>query len=82
MNKIINKNYHYALLDTQVNQIISAGFNSKSKNVVRNSLIDFLLLGNFSEEGENSIEKNTLSELMNYYGFKLLASKSSFKSLI
>ena len=80
MNKIINKNYHYALFDTQVNQIISAGFNSKSKNVVRNSLIDFLLLGNFSEEGENSIKKNTLSELMNYYSFKLLVSKSPFKN--
>jgi len=80
MKKIINKNYHYALFDTQVNQIISAGLNSESKNAVRNSLIDFLLLGNFSEEGENSIKKNTLSELMNYYDFKLLVSKSSFKS--
>ena len=80
MKNIINKNYHYALFDTQVNQIISAGLNSESKNAVRNSLIDFLLLGNFSEEGENSIKKNTLSELINYYGFKLLVSKSSFKN--
>ena len=80
MKNIINKNYHYALFDTQVNQIISAGLNSESKNAVRNSLIDFLLLGNFSDEGENSIKKNTLSELMNYYSFKLLVSKSPFKN--
>jgi len=80
MKKIINKNCHYALFDTQISQIISTGLNSKSKNAVRNSLIDFLLLGNFSEEGENSIKKNTLSELMNYYGFKLLESGSSFKN--
>ena len=80
MGKIISKNYRYALFDTQVSQIISTGLNSKSKNAMRNSLINFLLLGNFSEEGEDSIKNNTLSELMNYYGFKLLESKSSFKN--
>ena len=76
----MTKKYYYALLDNQIGQIISAGLNETSKNLIRKCLISFLLLGNFSEEGENSIKNNTLSELMNYYGFKLLKSESSFKN--
>ena len=76
----MTKKYYYALFDNQVGQIISTGFNETSKNLIRKRLINFLLLGNFSEEGENSIKNNTLSELMNYYGFKLLKSECSFKN--
>lgn len=76
----MTKKYYYALFDNQIGQIILTGLNETSKNLVRKCLINFLLLGNFSEEGENSIKNNSLSEMMNYYGFKLLKSKSSFKN--
>lgn len=75
----MTKKYYYALFDNQIDQIVSTGFNETSKDIVRTRLINFLLLGNFSEEGENSIKNNTLSEMMNYYGFKLLKSESSLK---
>lgn len=75
----MTKKYYYALFDDQISQIILTGLNETSKNLVRKCLINFLLLGNFSEEGENSIKNNTLFEMMNYYGFKLLKSESSFK---
>ena len=78
--KIKSMKKYYALLDMQINQIVSAGLNSRTKKNVRNSLINFLLLGNFSEEGERSLKNNSLAELMNYYGFKLQESKSSFKN--
>jgi hypothetical protein len=78
MRKYTDKKY-YAVFDNQIDQTITVGLNSTSKNTLKNSLIKFLLLGNFSEEGEDSIKNNTLSELMNYYGFRLLVSKSSFK---
>lgn len=77
--KNMTKKYYYALFDNQIDQIVSIGFNETSKDIVRTRLINFLLLGNFSEEGENSIKNNTLSEMMNYYGFKLLKSESSLK---
>ncbi|MDP2904802.1 MAG: hypothetical protein Q8O22_00695 [Candidatus Omnitrophota bacterium] len=73
------KKYYYALFDNQVGQIVSTGFNKTSKAVVREHLISFLLLGNFSEEGEDSIKRNTLSELLNYYEFDLLKSTTPFK---
>ncbi len=76
--KNMTKKYYYALFDNQIDQIISMGLNETSKSLIRKRLINFLLLGNFSKEGENSIKNNTLSELMNYYGFKLLKSESSF----
>ncbi len=75
----MTKKYYYALFDKQVRKIISTGFNETSKNSIRRHLIDFLLLGNFSEEGEHSIKKNTLSELLNYYEFTLLKSSSPLK---
>lgn len=75
----MTKKHYYALFDIQVNRIISTGLNSTSKNAVRNSLINFLLLGNFSEEGEDSIKNNTLSELLNYFEFRLLKSKNLLK---
>ena len=68
------------MLDNKIGQVVSMGFNETTKKLVRNHLINFLLLGNLSEEGEDSIKNNTLSELINYYGFRLLESKSSFKS--
>jgi len=77
--KIKSMKKYYALLDTQTSQIISTGLNSKSKKAVKNSLIRFLLLGNFSEEGEWSVKSNSLTELMNYYGFNLLEATCSFK---
>ena len=72
------KKYYYALFDNQIGQIVATGINQTSKDVVRERLIDFLLLGNFSEEGEDSIKQNTLSELLNYYEFKLLKSDTPF----
>lgn len=69
---------YYALFDNQINQIISTGLNETSKNIVRTQLADFLLLGNFSEEGETSIKSNTLEELLNYYEFTLLKSDTRF----
>ncbi len=75
----MRKKYFYALLDNQIGQITSTGLNQTSKAVVRECLINYLLLGNFSEEGEESIKRNTLSELLNYYEFKLLKSDTPFK---
>lgn len=65
---------HYALFDKHLNQITSIGFNKTTKKAVKKSLIDYLLLGNFSEEGEESINKNTLSELLNNFEFELRSS--------
>lgn len=75
----MTKKYYYALFDNQIGQIILTGLNETSKNLVRKCLINFLLLGNFSEEGENSIKINTLSELLNYYEFALLKSRVPFE---
>lgn len=74
----MTKKYYYALFDNQNNRITSIGINKTSKNATKDYLINFLLLGNFSEEGENSVKNNTLSELLNYYEFKLLKSNSPF----
>jgi len=76
----MTKKYYYALFDSQIGQITSTGFNQISKKSIREHLIDFLLLGNFSEEGEDSVKNNTLSELLNYYEFKLLKSSSPFET--
>jgi len=74
----MTKKYHYALFDNQIGQIASTGLNQTSKDAVKERLINFLLLGNFSEEGEDSIKRNTLSELLNYYEFTLLKSDTPF----
>lgn len=74
------KKYYHALFDNQNNRITSIGINEMSRNAIRDHLTDFLLLGNFSEEGENSIENNTLSELLNYYEFTLLKSDNPFRN--
>ncbi|MBU4332316.1 hypothetical protein L6279_01665 [Candidatus Parcubacteria bacterium] len=76
----MTKKYYHALFDNQNNRITSIGINKTSKNTIKGHLIDFLLLGNFSEEGEDSVKNNTLSELLNYYEFKLLKSNSPFKT--
>jgi hypothetical protein len=73
------KKYYYALFDNQMGLITSTCLNQTSKDKVREYLIKFLLLGNFSEEGEDSIKRNTLSELLNYYEFTLLKSDTLFK---
>jgi len=78
MKKNIVKKYYYALFDNQIDCIISAGYNETSKDAVRYQLVDFMLRGNFSEEGEISIKNNTLEELLNYYEFTLLKSNTRF----
>jgi len=75
----MTKKYYYVLFDNQIGQIISTGFNQISKRSMQEHLINFLLLGNFSEEGEDSVKNNTLAELLNYYEFTLLKSNSPFK---
>lgn len=65
---------YYAIFDNQIDEIRSIGFNSTNLKDVREQLVDYLLLGNFSEEGEQSIKKNSLEELLNYYEFTLLSS--------
>lgn len=75
----MTKKYYYALFDNQIGQVVSTGFNQTSKKALKERIVNFLLLGNFSEEGEDSIKQNTLSELLNYYEFKLLESDSPFK---
>lgn len=75
----MTKKYYHALFDNQNNRITSIGINKISKDVMRDYLINFLLLGNFSEDGRHSIENNTLSKLLNYYEFTLLKSGSPFK---
>lgn len=76
--KNITKKCYYALFDNQIEQVSSIGLNETSKKTVKEHLVNFLLLGNFSEEGEISIKNNTLSELENYYEFKLLKSDVLF----
>ncbi len=71
--------FYYALFDNQIDEIISIGLNQTSKKLIREYLINYLLLGNFSEEGEDSILNNTLFELLNYYEFTLLKSNNPFK---
>jgi len=78
MEKSITKKRYYALFDNQINCIVSTGYNEITKDAVRNKLIGFMLLGNFSEEGEMSIKNNTLDELLNYYEFTLLKSETRF----
>ncbi|MDP3043331.1 MAG: hypothetical protein Q8N21_02935 [bacterium] len=75
----MTKKYYYALFDNQNNRTTSIGINKTSKDAVKNRLIGFLLLSNFSEEGENSIKTNTLSQLLNYYEFALLKSRVPFE---
>jgi len=76
----MTKKYYYALFDNQNNRITSIGIDKTSKNAMKGHLIDFLLLGNFSEEGEDSIKRNALSELLNYFEFTLLKSDTPFKA--
>ncbi len=65
---------YYSLCDNQLSKIRHFALNLNSKKDVRLALIDFLLLGNFSEEGEKSIKKNSLNNLCNYYEFELIKS--------
>ncbi len=65
---------YYSIYDNQLDRVRSFAFNSESKINVKIALIDYLLLGNFSEEGEESIKLNSLEELCNYYEFTLIKS--------
>ena len=73
------KRFYFALFDNQLDQVVATGFNNITEESVREELVDYLLLGNFSEEGEDSIRKNTLKELLNYYEFTLLKSENRFE---
>ena len=79
MQKDMAKKCYYSLIDYQTNRIVSTGSNKKTKDVIKNHLVNFLLLGNFSEEGEESVKNNTLFELLNYYEFALLKSGVPFE---
>lgn len=70
---------YYAIFDNQLGRIRSFGQNSQNLSDLKSSLIDYLLLGNFSDEGENSIKNNTLEELCNYYEFTLTNSDDFIK---
>jgi hypothetical protein len=70
---------YYAIFDNQLGRIRSFGQNSQNLSDLKSSLIDYLLLGNFSDEGENSIKNNTLEELCNYYEFTLINSDDFIK---
>jgi hypothetical protein len=70
---------YYAIFDNQLGRIRSFGQNSQNLSDLKSSLIDYLLLGNFSDEGENSIKKNTLEEICNYYEFTLINSDDLIK---
>ena len=71
-------NIHYALFDYQLDRIVPYGLNERSLKKIQNDLINFLLLGNFSTEGEKSIKNNSLEELLNYYEFELLKANVKF----
>lgn len=73
------KRFYFALFDNQLDQVVTTGFNNRTEKSVRKDLVDYLLLGNFSEEGEDSIKNNTLEELLNYYEFTLLKSENKFE---
>lgn len=72
------KRLYFALFDNQLDKIVATGFNNRTEKSVREDIVDYLLLGNFSDEGENSIRNNTLEELLNYYEFTLLKSEKQF----
>lgn len=69
---------YYAIYDNQLDIIRGEGLNSTDLNKIRADLINYLLLGNFSKEGEQSIKNNSLFELLNYYEFTLLSSTKQF----
>lgn len=65
---------YYSIYDNQLGYVRSFALNSKSKISIRSALINYLLLGNFSDEGVKSIKSNSLEELCNYYEFSLIKS--------
>lgn len=69
----------YGIFDEQLGKMRSEGLNSHNKESVRKELIDYLLLGKFSIEGEESIKSNSLEELCSYYEFSLIESKTKIK---
>lgn len=75
MGKFIKEdNMYYSIYDNQLGCIRSFSLNSKNAIDVKSALINYLLTGNFSDEGENSIKSNSLEELCNYYEFSLIES--------
>jgi hypothetical protein len=71
---------YYAIFDNQNNAITSIGLNLRKLTQIRKCLIEYLLDGSFSEEGEHSIRNNSLDELLNYYEFGLLESRKPFEN--
>jgi hypothetical protein len=71
---------YYSIYDNQLDKIRAFAENLSSKEEVRKNLINFLLLGNFSVEGENSIKRNSLEQLCNYYEFTLIESEEKIPS--
>ena len=67
---------YYAIYDNQNGELKSFALNLTNKNKVREKLIDYLTLGNFSEEGEISLKENTLDELCNFYEFTLIENQN------
>lgn len=65
---------YYSIYDNQLCRVRDFAMNSKRKTDVRTALVDYLLLGNFSDEGEKSIKANSLEELCDYYEFTLIQS--------
>ena len=70
----------YSIIDNQTNELKSFAFNQKTLKDVKTALVEYLLLGNFSNEEENSIKKNSLEELCNYYEFTLIKSKTKMET--
>lgn len=71
---------YYAIFDNQNNVVTGIGLNKRTLTQIQKCLINYLLDGSFSPEGENSIRNNSLKELLNYYEFGLLESKKPFEN--
>lgn len=65
---------YYSIYDNQLESVRSFALNSKNEIDVKSALINYLLLGSFSDEGVKSILSNSLEELCNYYEFTLIKS--------
>lgn len=63
---------YYSIYDNQLGYLRSFAINSENIIDVKSALINYLLLGNFSDEGAKSIKSNSLEELCNYYEFSLI----------
>lgn len=68
---------YYAIYDKQLNEIKQLALNETSLTKIRECLITFLTdSGEFSEEGEESLQQESLTELLANYDFALLKSEN------